>query len=51
MSEFTREHRSAPGSVDDPTRASAAFATINGGTDPLAIHTVQPEICYFRRTP
>jgi hypothetical protein len=51
MSEFAREHRSASSGVDDPTRINGAFATIDGGADPVAIPVVQFEVCYFRRTP
>ena len=51
ISEFSRQHRSAPCSIDDPTRASGAFATIDRSADPLSIPIIQLEVCYFRRTP
>ena len=51
MSEFARQHRSASGCVDDPTRTNGAFVTIDGSADLLAIPVVQFDVRYFRRTP
>jgi hypothetical protein len=51
MAELSREHGRASGCIDDPTRASGAFAEIAGDADPLPITVFQLEVCYFRRTP
>jgi hypothetical protein len=51
ISQFSPERGSAPGSIDDPTRANGALAPNEGGANSLAISVVQLEVRDFGRTP